>query len=127
MVGSFMVTMLSGTVDPATGKRINNAKDNGAIWAIAQNQRATSRALDAVRESLQRGQSTVDVAISAGETVSDLLLQMKEKALAARDSGIDAASRKFFGHDARQLSLEEAAIIAGLVKAPSRYSPTADA
>jgi hypothetical protein len=34
-----------------TGKRISNAKDNGAIWAIAQNQRATSRALDAVRES----------------------------------------------------------------------------
>jgi penicillin-binding protein 1A len=41
--------------------------------------------------------------------------------------GIDAASRKFFGHDARELSLGEAAIIAGLVKAPSRYAPTADA
>jgi penicillin-binding protein 1A len=41
--------------------------------------------------------------------------------------GIDAASRKFFGHGADQLSLPEAAIIAGLVKAPSNYSPTADA
>lgn len=41
--------------------------------------------------------------------------------------GIDAASRKFFGHDGRSLSLAEAAVIAGLVKAPSRYSPTADA
>ena len=41
--------------------------------------------------------------------------------------GIDSASRKFFSHPATQLSLEEAAIIAGLVKAPSRYSPTADA
>jgi penicillin-binding protein 1A len=41
--------------------------------------------------------------------------------------GIDAASRKFFDHPATQLSLEEAAIIAGLVKAPSNYSPTADA
>ncbi len=40
--------------------------------------------------------------------------------------GIDAASRKFFDHSARDLSLAEAAIIAGLVKAPSRYSPTAD-
>ena len=40
--------------------------------------------------------------------------------------GIDSASRKFFSHSARDLSLEEAAIIAGLVKAPSRYSPTAD-
>ena len=41
--------------------------------------------------------------------------------------GIDAAARKFFGHGADRLSLAEAAIIAGLVKAPSNYSPTADA
>ena len=40
--------------------------------------------------------------------------------------GIDAASRRFFGHSARNLQLGEAAIIAGLVKAPSNYSPTAD-
>ncbi|RJY09792.1 PBP1A family penicillin-binding protein [Aurantiacibacter aquimixticola] len=40
--------------------------------------------------------------------------------------GIDSASRRFFSHSARDLSLEEAAIIAGLVKAPSRYAPTAD-
>jgi penicillin-binding protein 1A len=40
--------------------------------------------------------------------------------------GIDAASRRFFGHSAHNLSLGEAAIIAGLVKAPSNYSPTAD-
>ena len=41
--------------------------------------------------------------------------------------GVDSASRKFFNHSADELSLAEAAIIAGLVKAPSRYSPTADA
>ena len=41
--------------------------------------------------------------------------------------GIDAASRKFFGHPASKLTLAEAAVIAGLVKAPSHYSPTADA
>ena len=41
--------------------------------------------------------------------------------------GIDAASRRFYGHSARDLSLGEATIIAGLVKAPSNYSPTADA
>lgn len=40
--------------------------------------------------------------------------------------GIDAAARKFFGHGADRLSLTEAAVIAGLVKAPSNYSPTAD-
>lgn len=41
--------------------------------------------------------------------------------------GIDAASRTFFGHPATNLTLSEAAVVAGLVKAPSRYSPTADA
>ena len=40
--------------------------------------------------------------------------------------GIDAASRRFFGHSADHLNLGEASIIAGLVKAPSNYSPTAD-
>ena len=40
--------------------------------------------------------------------------------------GIDSASRKFFSHPANELSVGEAAIIAGLVKAPSQYSPTAD-
>jgi penicillin-binding protein 1A len=40
--------------------------------------------------------------------------------------GVDAASRKFFGHPANRLALGEAAVIAGLVKAPSNYSPTAD-
>ena len=40
--------------------------------------------------------------------------------------GIDAASRTFYGHDATELSIGEAAIIAGLVKSPSNYSPTAD-
>ena len=41
--------------------------------------------------------------------------------------GVDAASRKFFGHPASWITLPEAAIIAGLVKAPSHYAPTADA
>jgi flagellin len=76
-----------------TGKKVNNAKDNGAIWAIAQNQRATSNSLNSVMASLQRGQSTVDVALSAGESISDLLVTMKEKALAASDTTLDTASR----------------------------------
>ena len=86
-----------------TGKKVANAKDNGAIWAIAQNQRATSGALNAVKESLSRGQSTVDVAISAGETISDLLLQMKEKALAATDTTLDTNSRTALNDDFKAL------------------------
>jgi flagellin len=76
-----------------TGLKVASAKDNGSIWAIAQNQRATSQSLDAVKDSLQRGSSTVDVALAAGETISDLLLQMKSKALAASDTTLDTNSR----------------------------------
>jgi len=82
---------------------VASAKDNGAIWAIAQNQRATSNSLNAVRESLQRGQSSVEVAISAGETISDVLLQLKEKALAARDPGLDTNSRKALNDEFKSL------------------------
>jgi flagellin len=82
-----------------TGKKVASAKDNGAIWAIAQNQRATSSSLNAVKDSLQRSQSTVDVAIAGGEAVSDLLVQMKEKALAASDSSLDTASRTALNDD----------------------------
>ncbi|HXA38723.1 MAG TPA: flagellin [Phenylobacterium sp.] len=76
-----------------TGLKISSAKDNAAIWAIAQNQRATSSSLNSVISSLQRGQSTVDVAMSAGTSVSDLLTQMKAKALASADTTLDTNSR----------------------------------
>lgn len=39
--------------------------------------------------------------------------------------GVDAAAHKYFKKSARQLTVYESAIIAGLLKAPSRYSPTA--
>ena len=86
-----------------TGLKVASAKDNGAIWAIAQNQRATSQSLDAVKESLQRGQSTVDVALAAGESISDLLLQMKAKALAASDATLDSNSRTALDEDFKSL------------------------
>ena len=82
-----------------TGLKVASAKDNGAIWAIAQGQRATSAALDAVKDSLARATSTVDVALSAGESISDLLIQMKQKALAASDSGLDTAGRSALNED----------------------------
>ncbi len=86
-----------------TGKKVASAKDNGAVWAIAQTQRGTSNALNAVKDSLQRGQSTIDVAIAAGESVSDLLLQMKEKALAASDTTLDTTSRSALNEDFKAL------------------------
>jgi flagellin len=83
----------------STGFKVGSAKDNGATWAIAQNQRATSLSLNAVKDSLARGSSTIDVALAAGESVSDLLTQMKEKALAASEATLDATSRKALNED----------------------------
>jgi flagellin len=83
----------------ATGQKVSSAKDNGAIFAIANNMRGSSIALNAVRESLQRGQSSTDVALAAGETISDLLNQMKEKALAASDEQLNSSSRAAMNAD----------------------------
>ena len=83
----------------STGLKIASARDNPAVWAIAQGQRSQIMALDSVKDSLQRGQSTVDVAISAGETVSDLLNQMKAKAVAAADVSLDADARADLNND----------------------------
>ena len=83
----------------STGLAIASPSDNGAVWAIAQNQRATSVSLGSVTQSLQRAQSTIDVATSAGASVSDLLNQLKSKALAASDTSLDTASRSALNAD----------------------------
>ena len=77
----------------STGLKIASAKDDGSTWAIAQNQRAQVLSLDAVKQSLSRGQSAMDVAISAGTGISDLLSQMKALALSASDQGLNATDR----------------------------------
>jgi flagellin len=87
----------------ATGKKINSPKDNGAIWSIAHTMQGKVISLDSVKDSLNRGQSTIDVAMSAGQQVSDLLLQMKAKALAASDTSLDSVSRDALNQDFKQL------------------------
>lgn len=76
-----------------TGRKVDTARDNGATWAIAQNQASKSFALSAINDSLDRGKSTVDVAMSAASTIADTLNQMRTKALAASETSLDSASR----------------------------------
>lgn len=83
----------------STGQKVSSARDDPAAWAIAQTQRAESRALTAVMGSLQRGQSIADVALSGAETISDLLVQMKEKALAASDPTLSATDKAALSED----------------------------
>jgi flagellin len=82
-----------------TGLRIAGPKDNGAVWAIAQNMRMDVMALNAVSQSLSRTTSVADTAVAAGSSISDLLRDMKEKALAARDPSIDASARAAYNSE----------------------------
>jgi flagellin len=77
-----------------SGLKVATARDDGAIYAIAQNQRASVAGYASVINSINNGTSAIDVALSAGQSISDLLIQMKTKALAAADSSLDTSSRQ---------------------------------
>ena len=88
----------------SSGLKVSSAKDNGAIYAIAQNMRGNVAGYSAVSDSLNRGISVVDTAMSAAQSVSDLLIQMKQNALAASDSSLDATSRTSLANDFQAMS-----------------------
>ena len=86
-----------------TGLEVSSAKDNGGVYAIAQRMRAQVAGFGVVDQSLSRGVATLDVALAAGEAISDLLIEMKEKALAAADTSLDTASRDALNEDFKAL------------------------
>ncbi len=86
-----------------TGLKVASAKDDAATFAIAQKLRGDVAGLNAVKSSLDRANSTIDVAIAAGEAVSDLLIELKEKAVSAKDTSLDTTSRASINNDFKQL------------------------
>ena len=82
-----------------TGLKVATAKDDGSTFAIAQNMRGEVAGFHAVADSLNRGVSSIDVAMSAGPTISDLLIEMKNKAVASADISLDTASRAALNAD----------------------------
>ena len=82
-----------------SGLKVASAKDDGATYAIAQNMRGDVAGYSAVTDSINRGISSVDVALSAGQSISDLMIEMKQKALAASDASMDTASRQALNED----------------------------
>jgi flagellin len=87
----------------STGLAIGDAKDNASIWAIAQGQRADIGALGAVKMSLDRATSIADVSMTAGQSISDLLIQLKEKVVAAQDPSLDQTSRNALDADYKSI------------------------
>ena len=82
-----------------SGLKVASARDNGAIYAIAQNQRGAVAGYASVINSINNGTSSIDVALSAGQSISDLLIQLKQKALSAADASLDTASRQALNSD----------------------------
>lgn len=88
-----------------TGLKVQGAKDNAATWAIAQNQRSDMSALESVKTSLNRATSVADVALAAGQQISDILVEIRQKATAAADPSASAATRKAFDDEFQALLL----------------------
>lgn len=87
----------------STGLKVASARDNGAIWAIASKMRSDVSAYDRVAESAEKATAQVDTAIAAGESIMDLLNQMKGKALAGSQTGLSASAQSALNADFVQL------------------------
>lgn len=96
-----------------TGFKISTAKDNGAIFAIATNQRADIASLDAVKNSVARGQSLVDVALAAGDTVVEAFKELKNIAVALETVETGSAAETAYQADYDALVGEIDSAIAG--------------
>ncbi len=77
----------------STGMKVANAKDNGAVFAIAEGQRARVSAVAAVKDGISRTSSAIDVALSAGESIGKVLQTLKTKAVAAQANDLTTEQR----------------------------------
>ena len=98
-----------------TGLKVASAKDDGAVFAIAQNMRGDVAGYNAVTDSLNRATSAVGVAMSAGQSISNLLIQMKQTALSASDQSLDTASRQALNSSFAALRSQITAIVQNAV------------
>lgn len=78
----------------ATGKKVNGPTPDPSTFAIAQKLLGEIGGTVAVKEGLNAAEATTGVAISAGQAVSDLLIDLKGIAIQASQDGLDATSRQ---------------------------------
>jgi flagellin len=77
----------------STGLKVSSARDNGAVYAIAEGQRSRVSSVAAVKDGIDRASSTVDVALAAGKSVGDILQRLKSKAVAAQADDLTSDQR----------------------------------
>ncbi|SEL05716.1 flagellin [Pacificibacter marinus] len=73
----------------STGKSVSSAKDNASIWAISKVMESDVKGFKGISDSLSLGESTLAVAASASETITDLLTDIKGKIVAAQEENVD--------------------------------------
>jgi len=73
----------------STGKAVDSAKDNAAVWAISKVMESDVKGFQGISDSLALGESSVAVARNAAESVTDLLTDMKAKIVAAQGENVD--------------------------------------
>ena len=120
-----------------TGLKVQGAKDNAAVWAVAQAQRADKGSLESVTTSLNRATSIADVSLAAGEQISDILVELKQKATAAADPSATDATRASYNAEfqsliasidsfAKNAIFDGANILDGTAAAPLDFLASAD-
>lgn len=77
------------TSQVSSGKRVNNANDNPAIWAVSKVINTDISAFKTVSDNLGFGLATVGVAANAAQTITDNLGEIKNKIIAAQSSNVD--------------------------------------
>ena len=85
----------------SSGLAVATAKDNASIYAVAQAQRADISNLVPVTDGLNRAQSISDVAVAAGQSVSDLLNTLRQKVLSATDNTNDPTTQAALNADVK--------------------------
>ncbi|MRG67314.1 flagellar hook associated protein, partial [Rhizobium pusense] len=73
----------------SSGQRVREASDNAAYWSIATTMRSDNGALSAVQDALGLGAAKVDTAYAGMESSIEVVKQIKNKLVAAREAGVD--------------------------------------
>jgi len=90
----------------STGLKISSARENGAIYAIAEGQRSRVSSVAAVKDGIDRANSTIDVALAAGKSIGEILQKLKSKAVAAQADDLTQDQRDMYQADFASMRLQ---------------------
>ncbi|MDC0074750.1 flagellin [Alphaproteobacteria bacterium] len=102
--GSSLNNLKSTTGKISSGLKINDPKQNSSVFQIAQQLSGDSAGMAALKTSFTNAEAAVETALSAGQAVNDLLIDMKGKAIQASDPSLDDASRQAIDNEFKEMA-----------------------